>query len=216
MKLIDINPTAIMIDKIDHSLSTEKLDFLRSQKSVGMNGVTFSIDYNILYNDCLKDLKDKIESSCNRYFHQVYGTSKDIHLKITASVYAKTQKHESQVMHKHTNSLIAGCFYITKTKSSPLKIICDEPMFKDFNFCFPYEKETKYNQGVISIDADEGDVVIFPGHYYHYVDNNIHEEREVIGFSAFVYGDFSKSLNTWARYNPANSTQAGYGSNLKI
>lgn len=216
MKLLDVNPTPIMVEHIDHTLTDAQLQFLRLHDSIGMNGVHVSTDYNILYNDILQDLKDKIEASCNRYFHQVYGASTDVKLKITTSVYAKTQPTQSQGMHKHTNSLIAGCFYITKLQDSPLRVICDEPMFRDFNFCFPYERETKYNQGMIAIDADVGDVVIFPGHYYHYVDNSIQSAREVIGFSAFVYGDFSRSLNTWARYNPDNATQVGYGSRLKI
>ena len=213
MTLIDINPTAIMIEQINHTLTNEELAFLRNHESTPMNGVHVSTHYNILYNDILKNLRDEIENVCNVYFHDVYGASKDIHLKITTSVYAKTNKNESQGMHKHMNSLIAGCFYITKPSEAPIKLICDEPMFKDFNFAFPYKKETKYNQGIISIDANAGDVVIFPGHYYHYVDNSINMEREVIGFSAFVYGDFSKAIGTWARYNN-KELDNGYGTNL--
>ena len=215
MTLIDINPTAVMIEKINHQLSDDELSFLRSHESLVMNGVHVSTEYNVLYNNKLKKLKDEIESACNKYFHEVYGASEDVYLKITTSVYAKTNKDESQGMHKHMNSLIAGCFYITKPEGAPIKLICDEPMFKDFNFAFPYKKETKYNQGMISIDANPGDVVIFPGHYYHYVDNGINKEREVIGFSAFVHGDFSKATGTWARYNNSNLDN-GYGTRLII
>ena len=120
----------------------------------------------------------------------------------------------AQKIHKHTNSLISGCFYITKPDNAPLKILCDPHMFKGFDFEFPYERETAYNKGMIEVDATQGDVAIFPGHLFHYVENTNNEGREVIGFSAFVFGDFSKSLNNWARYNEKDNLPNGYGSGL--
>ena len=215
MAVIDINPTAVMIEKVNHELTTDELKFLREYNNMPMNGVHVSTEYNILYTDEMHELKQEIERICNVYFHEIYGASKDVHLKITTSVYAKTNPGEAQGMHKHMNSLIAGCFYITKPEGAPIKLICDEPMFKDFNFSFPYERETKYNQGMISVDAEAGDVVIFPGHYYHYVDNSINKEREVIGFSAFVYGNFNRATNTWARYNNSDLNN-GYGTRLVL
>lgn len=214
MKVIDINPTPILVTKSAVTLSNDQIEFLHSSDKISMNGVLVSANDNILYTPELESIRAEIERVCNVYFHEVYGASKDVYLKVTTSSYAKTDSGMSQNIHKHTNSLIAGCMYIKKPKNAPLKILCNQPLFKDFNFEFPYSNETIYNQGLVSVDAEENDIVLFPGHLFHYVDNQNNEEREVIGFSAFVFGDFNKARDNWSRYH--NELSDGYGTDLRI
>lgn len=214
MHVININPTPVLVEKCNVQLSQDQLAFLRNTESIHMNGVMVSKNDNILYCPELENMKNEIERICNVYFHDVYGASKDVYLKVTTSSYAKSEKGMSQYVHKHTNSLIAGCLYITKPSDAPLKILTNQPLFKDFNFDFPFDHETIYNKGMVSIDAEVNEVAIFPGHLYHYVDNKNNEPREVIGFSAFVFGDFNKAQDNWSRYN--DSITEGYGSDLRL
>ena len=198
MPILNINPTAVLIEPCQVELSETQLDFLRNSTQTMMNGVSVTKNHNILGIPELNNIKTEIERICNLYLHDIYGASKDVYLTITTSVYANTKNGMAQRIHKHSNSIVAGCMYITKPNNSPLKILCNHSMFREFNFEFPIDHETVYNQGMISIDANPKDVVIFPGHLFHYVDNPKDEFREVIGFSAFVFGDFNKSKDNWS------------------
>jgi hypothetical protein len=211
--ILNIKPTAIMVEPC--AMPTEpQLRLMREMDHIPMNGTRNTIGSNILEHPDLQDIKLNLEAICNKYLQEVYGTTTDVYMKITTSIHAMSDPGMSQGVHLHHNALVAGCMYLTKSPKSPIKIICDGPYFKSFDFQFPYDKETPYNQGMVTLDCSVGDVVIFPGNLYHYVENDDH--REVIGFSAFVYGDFSKATNTWARYNKTAETAGGYGSNLKI
>jgi len=211
--ILNIKPTAIMVEKCSMP-SEHQLRIMRGMDHFPMNGTLNTVGSNILEHPELRSIKDNLEAMCNKYLQDVYGTTKDVYMKITTSIHAVSEPGMSQGVHLHHNCLLAGCMYLTKSPNSPIKIMCDDPYFKAFDFQFPYEKETEYNQGIVSLDCDVGDVVLFPGNLYHYVEND--DQREVIGFSAFVYGDFSKATNTWARYNKTTETAGGYGSNLKI
>ena len=142
------------------------------------------------------ELRKFIDQSIVSYVEEViYGEEYDrekISFDITQSWINLTQPGGSHHSHCHRNSVLSGVFYIqtnpevdgiTFRNLIPEQTIAIEP--KKFNH---------YNSATWRVMVEEGDLLLFPSHLYHYVDTVITPmPRLSLSFNAFPRGTLGHS-----------------------
>jgi hypothetical protein len=217
--VMDINPLPFVTIDAEVKPTEEQLKFVRNSARTVTDalekGATYTDNCRILDEEPMHSLRAEFERVLDVYLHDVIGVSTDVSLKVCSSIYVKSEPGHCQMAHKHVNGIVAGCYYIDKAPDEPLQVFSELQLFQPLNFVMPWGKDTKYNQEMTFINANPGQFVLFPANLFHLVDGtNSTHGREVIGFTAFPVGDFSKSMDAWVRYHGGRA--GGYGTGLKI
>jgi len=100
------------------------------------------------------------------------------------AMWAIINKKESyNVKHNHQNCYLSSAYYIKKPKNSGDITFYDPKEAKTYRFP-EIEKHTPYSAETVTIEAEEGDLLIFPSYLYHSVGENLSdEERIVVSFN---------------------------------
>ena len=101
------------------------------------------------------------------------------------------KKGSSNAMHIHSNCYLSAAYYV-KTSEKAGKFVVENPL-SVARHSFPnIEKHTQYNTKVVSLDIEEGDLLLFPAYLPHRVnENKSDEDRIVISFNVNI-NHFSK------------------------
>ena len=93
------------------------------------------------------------------------------------------KKNSYNVLHNHQNCYLSSAYYIKKPKNSGHITFFDPKEVKTYRFP-EVEKHTPYSAESVTIEAEEGDLLIFPSYLYHDVGVNLSdEERIVVSFN---------------------------------
>ena len=93
------------------------------------------------------------------------------------------KKNSYNVLHNHQNCYLSSAYYIKKPKNSGHITFFDPKEAKTYRFP-EVEKHTPYSAESVTIEAEEGDLLIFPSYLYHDVGVNLSdEERIVVSFN---------------------------------
>ena len=93
------------------------------------------------------------------------------------------KKNSYNVLHNHQNCYLSSAYYIKKPKNSGHLTFFDPKEAKTYRFP-EVEKHTPYSAESVTIEAEEGDLLIFPSYLYHDVGVNLSdEERIVVSFN---------------------------------
>ena len=93
------------------------------------------------------------------------------------------KKNSYNVLHNHQNCYLSSAYYIKKPKNSGHITFYDPKEVKTYRFP-EIEKHTPYSAETVTIEAEEGDLLIFPSYLYHSVGENLSdEERIVVSFN---------------------------------
>lgn len=146
---------------------------------------------NVLDIDDFFHIKYFINSHLNNFFKSVYNLDHQIFL--TNSFISIKEKNGFHHVHIHENSFISGTFYISLPNNSSKIIFHKKPeIFKGFeNFTYDVREYNAFNSPKIYLDVAPGDLIIFPSHIQHSVEeNNDDEPRIVLSFNSFIKGTF--------------------------
>jgi uncharacterized protein (TIGR02466 family) len=162
------------------------------------NGLVSESVY-ILNEPELKNLSEDIQNNINFFAHKILGVNKSIEFFVTNSWIMKHERGHWAQEHYHTNSLITGIYYfdvkkdsgdITFTKNKILTTI-----FPSL-FEFVYDEETIFNKTNIKVTPVNGDLLLFPSHMLHSVDDNRNmKERYCLAFNVFIRGTLGSDVH---------------------
>jgi len=170
----------------------EWLDYAKSidyERMESDNG-DYSIDKFVL--NKIPDLKEKIFEHLNIYAHKHLKVKDEQKFFYLNSWIVRHSKNDFAHSHFHTNSLISGVYYLNKPKNSGDLIFKKDPIKSNlFSITVkPEFKEYDYtNSDKTRVVINSGDVVLFPSHLEHSVEENTTDNvRYSLAFNFFVKG----------------------------
>ena len=144
----------------------------------------------------LSELRKFIEQSIVSYVEEViigdeYDQDK-LSFPITQSWINLTQPGGSHHSHCHRNSVLSGVFYIqTNPKVDGITF---RNLIPEQTIAIEPKKYNHYNSATWRVMVEEGDLLLFPSHLYHYVDTVITPmPRLSLSFNAFPRGTLGHS-----------------------
>jgi uncharacterized protein (TIGR02466 family) len=186
MKIDNLFPTAIGIDKLPKELTAEQLKFLITQQMRANIGNAYSEDNYILDNEELKSLRNDLLDIVRKYFKVVYAPTNDVEVYITQSWVNATEPSNYHHVHNHHNSFISGVFYIHSEGESD-KIKFHKPGYECIQI-IPTEWNI-YNAKSWWYSVNTGDVILFPSSLTHEVPPTISSKNRIsLAFNVFLKG----------------------------
>lgn len=158
----------------------------------------------ILNDSRLKSLKETCQYHLDAFTKGILKIKQDFY--ITNSWLTKTDKGSFHQIHTHQNCIFSGVIYANASPDMGNLYFYGKPGFlADFNFDYEYEEYNIHNVSSWYLPVKTGTIIIFPSGVRHGTAENIADEtRYVVGFNAFVKGEFG------------NHKDANYCSNLTL
>ena len=140
--------------------------------------------------DVWERVQNKFALEIQKYIVNVFQNlgwkTKNVPIRIK-EMWAIINKSENfNVIHTHPNCYLSAAYYVKAPKNcGKFEVEC--PNNAKRNSYPEIEKKNELNLGVISIDIDEGDLLLFPSYLPHKVGiNQSGEDRMVISFNVDV------------------------------
>lgn len=89
------------------------------------------------------------------------------------------KKNSFNVMHNHQNCYLSASYYVRKPEDSGDITFFDPKEAKTYRFP-KIEKYTEYSTEIVTIEPEEGDLLIFPSYLYHAVGENLSDDNRVV------------------------------------
>jgi len=158
----------------------------------------------ILNDGRLKSLKETCERHLSIFTREILKIKQDFY--ITNSWITRTDKGTCHQIHSHQNCILSGIIYVNASPEMGNVYFYGTPGFlNDFNFEYEYADYNIHNATSWWIPAKTGSIIIFPSGIKHGTSENTTDEtRLMVGFNAFVKGEFG------------NHKEANYCSNLEL
>ena len=135
----------------------------------------------------LKNFKEFILKLLNNYHHNLMGYDHRAKIYITQSWLTISRPGEGHHLHRHPNSIYSGVYYLTgehtQTKfHSPTKLYQQ--------VVFQKNKTTPYLEENLTVNASQGNLIIFPSNLSHEVQPNPSEKvRTTLSFNTWFKGE---------------------------
>lgn len=166
MKIENLFPTPIGVFSYDSEITTEQRMFLLDQEQRPNEGNTTSKDSYILKNKVFDDLTTYIENCLHKYLTATLCPKNDVRLKITQSWLNWTKPNQYHHLHRHSNSLISGCFYFSADKQTD-RIYFHNDVHQHIKMT-PMEWNL-YNSESWWLPVGTNDLILFPSSLIHRV-----------------------------------------------
>ena len=153
---------------------------------------TASEDVYVLDND-LNFLKPDIQACIEDFVYNHLKFKRHHSFFITNSWVMKHVKGDSSRMHYHTNSLFSGILYLQCDKDSGcISFVRDKNMFNNM-FKFDLEEDNPFNETVIHVLPQDGDILLFPSNQWHTVaPSQSSHSRYCVAFNVWSKGPLNK------------------------
>ena len=139
-----------------------------------------------LKDESIKNFFDKISPMIKDVTQDMMWDLEKFAVKILSCWSIVNNKFASNAGHIHANSLISSAYYVSVNKDSG-KIIFDDPRPGATIKKGPYTNITKWNEGNVTVEPENGLLVMFPSYLVHHVQPNMSDqERVIISFNIDV------------------------------
>jgi uncharacterized protein (TIGR02466 family) len=167
-------------------ISEEQWQFVTSQTyTPRVTGTYGRDDTKVLEIPLFLNLKNKITQHLDFFSREIFKHDVEIYITHSWLNYNPTKSYHN--LHRHSNSVYSGAYYITVPENCPNLIFASPniPMFEilptDYNVC---------NSTSWEIPVKNGDLVLFPSTLMHEVsENNGGDERYTLSFNTFLKGE---------------------------
>jgi uncharacterized protein (TIGR02466 family) len=167
-------------------LSDEQWEFVKNQNyTPRVTGTYGRNDTSVLESQLFFDLKNKILDHLNFFSTEIFKHQVEIY--ITHSWLNYNPKKSYHNLHRHSNSVYSGAYYINVPENSPNLIFASPsiPIFEitpnEYNVC---------NSASWEIPVRSGDLVLFPSTLMHEVGENTgDDDRFTLSFNTFLKGE---------------------------
>lgn len=176
-------PTPIAKFKLDRDFTNQEMFEFRKAYMDKQENLRNSLskDKYVLERPVLSKIKKFITTSLNEYGKQVYRTKYTF--KITQSWVNMSKVGEFHHEHMHRNSIFSGVLYINTAQGDGIRF---KRGFEQNSFELKYEEWNQFNSPVWSLDANIGELLLFPSFLYHDVPEVLSGERISLAFNSFV------------------------------
>lgn len=171
------------LSKYIYELKNEDKEGLKKSNKGGWHSKNFNLGFN-------DTVQNKFALEIQKYIVNVFQNlgwkTKNVPIRIK-EMWAIINKSENfNVIHTHPNCYLSAAYYVKAPKNcGKFEVEC--PNNAKRNSYPEIEKKNELNLGVISIDIDEGDLLLFPSYLPHKVGiNQSGEDRMVISFNVDV------------------------------
>jgi len=189
MQLLDYLPTTIAEadlnipqDKILSYINHIKLQNIHSHPS----GLAYTENQSLLKDSIFLDLKNTILDLSRNYLNSIEQIFEDIQISSSWAIICPPNSKSGT--HKHANSYISGCFYLTE--GSP--IIFSNPLTNLWHFTNNLDIPATTFRGsqYTSFTPSSGKLLLFPSWLYHEIQPNNTSERISLAFNIIPKGEF--------------------------
>jgi uncharacterized protein (TIGR02466 family) len=201
IEVFSLFPTPLLKTRLERN-NNDILSFTKKEKFRFLEKVKngyISENVYVLEEPELKSLRDDIQDKIDFFVYEVIGLKRDLEFYFTNSWIIKHQTGHWSQNHYHANSLLSGVYYFdVNEESGPITFHKSDAYTTIFSrtFDFRYEKETPFNTKRTSITPNNGDLIIFPSHLSHSVDENRSEQdRYCLPFNVFVRGNLGSDFD---------------------
>lgn len=177
---------------LQRGFTEEEIRFIQSQLRDPVLAISnhSSKNKNVLGAEQMRDIRKVLQDNLDNFFRIVFNTSNNVQLKITQSWLTRTIKGQSHHAHTHPNSIVSGVLYINLAPQDGINFYRNE----DNQWYELLRKEDSYyNAYRYFIQTSVGDIVLFPSHVRHgvqQVTENV--ERVSLSFNTFFSGELGR------------------------
>jgi uncharacterized protein (TIGR02466 family) len=190
-------PIPIFVGKVERRINKKTLDFVGDLKKIKQDGSTLrSEDSFILDTPEMFPWKEEIEHYVNQSFYELMSPLSPLKLKITQSWTSYQESNEGLSVHRHTNSILSGVFYLQVNPSED--VICfvkERELFG--NIEIPCKKFNQFNNNLLTFNVTDGMIILFPSTLHHFVPPNLGAKgtRISLAFNTFFEGQIGDKEN---------------------
>lgn len=201
-KVHGLFPTPILFTGLGRKFTDEEsLFFIEHSKDTVTNmGNTTSKDNYIFKHDVMKDIHKAALNAVKMYANDVLKMKDTVTPYITQSWLNYTKPGEYHHKHQHPNSFLSGVVYIN---ADPKK---DKIYFykDDYKQIKPDIAEwTWYNSSSWWFEVNTADIVVFPSHLTHMVEQTQSEDTRIsLAFNTFLKGAIGNNGELTELLNP--------------
>jgi len=192
LEIFPLFSTPIMyIEDTEYQFSQDEIEYFETLKMRENFFNNISKDTYVLENFRMKKIKQFCQNQLNRYTYDILRIKQPFCL--TNSWATHNCNGQSHQEHRHYNCIFSGVFYIRSScEMGSLKFHHGERFSKEFNFQYDFEDHNVFNSGTWTFSTKTATMIIFPSWLRHSVtENQTDSKRIVLGFNAFVEGDFN-------------------------
>jgi uncharacterized protein (TIGR02466 family) len=168
------------------NLSEEQYKFVTNQNyTKRITGTHGKDETNVLENEIFLSLKNKILLEVNFFAKEVYKYI-DVEFYITHSWLNYNPKNSYHNMHRHTNSVFSGAYYINIPSNCPGLYFYTSNLSM---FEIDVSENNVINSNSWMMPVKNGDLLIFPSTLMHGVpENEGNNDRYTLAFNTFIKG----------------------------
>ena len=172
----------------DISVSPKVFEFIKSQEFV-FHGDGYMTHEHILECPEMEYIKNIITNEVKSYLYDICYISETIIPELVTSWVNLHKRGNLAKIHRHTNSIVSGIWYLSTTKNSgKLLLHTNNKLFGDL-LDFP-KKENSFNSDYCTFQPKTGNLILFPSNLNHSVSPNQSDEyRYSLAFNYMLRGD---------------------------
>ena len=177
------------------TLDKKQKSWLSDQPTLSNVGNRSSKNTNMLDEDFMSPVKERIEMFLAEYYRQTISNSNEIKLRITQSWCNYTGLGEAHHKHHHPNSIISGVYYVQTNDED--KIYFYNEKVENSKFSVSTTEYNRYNSVFWWIPTAEISLVLFPSDLRHSVEsrNTDDPDRISLSFNTFYTGSIGSEDN---------------------
>ena len=189
-------PTVLLSSNIERDIWPEEIECVEKyKKNIFRNAGNWGSDSTDVLNDPeFEDIKNFIDLKLKDYFYDIMKAPKHLELYVTQSWLNFTEPGEFHHKHIHPNSLVSGVFYLQTEISDKITFF---KYFDDTSMIQFDPTEYAYtNSASWWLEAEQGNLFIFPSNTYHMVENTVSKKTRVsLAFNTFIRGEVGQRMN---------------------
>ena len=177
------------------TLDKKQKSWLSDQPTITNVGNRITKNKNLLDEDFMSPVKERIEMFLAEYYRQTISNSNEIKLRITQSWCNYAGRGESHHKHHHPNSILSGVYYVQTNDEDKIYFYNEKLM--NSTFSVSTTEYNRYNSETWWIPTDENSLVLFPSDLRHSVEsrNTDDPDRISLSFNTFYTGSIGSEDN---------------------